>query len=252
MKPYIGVTGFTSPTEVKSALSVFPVSSTRLLMVGVLVSWKSLRNIPLKPRWQKQFPNPATIAEIFPNDSRVVNLIHFSTEEGQESSILADMLKIHEIAGPNFHGFQLNIPWPEIQVVEEYRKAVGNDYRLVLQIGQKAVEAVGGTPRGVIDMLSHYVGVINNVLLDPSGGLGKPFDTERAREFLSAIAEQRWNLGLGVAGGLGPDSLNLVKPLVVEFPILSIDAQSQLRNGENNLDLNATKIYITKALQMFG
>ncbi len=109
MKPYIGVTGFTSPDEVKSALSVFPALSTRQLMVGVLISWKSLRGVPLKPRWQKQFPNPATIAELFLNDSRVVNLIHYSTEEGQEDSVLSDMLKIHELVGPTFTVFSLTL-----------------------------------------------------------------------------------------------------------------------------------------------
>ncbi|MFZ5559861.1 MAG: hypothetical protein ACOZAL_03665 [Patescibacteria group bacterium] len=251
MRPYIGITGFTSSTEVKSALNVFPSSPVRQLMVGVLASWKSLRGIPLKPRWQKQFPDPQTITELFLNDPRIVNLVHFSTEEGQESSVLADMFKIHELAGPNFHGFQLNIAWPEIRLMDDYRMAVGYDYRIVLQIGQKAVEAVGGTPHGVVDMLYHYAGVINDVLFDPSGGFGKPFDRERARQFLSAIAEQGWDVGLGVAGGLGPDSLDLVKPLLAEFPSLSIDAQGRLRNVENELDPNAVRDYLARALQMF-
>ena len=134
--------------------------------------------------------------------------------------------------------------------MDEYRIVVGYDYRIVLQIGQKAVEVVGGTPQGVVDMLYYYAGVINDVLFDPSGGFGKPFDVEHARRFLSAIAEQGWNLGLGVAGGLGPDSLDLVKPLLTEFPNLSIDAQGRLRNAENNLDLNAVSTYLIKALQI--
>ncbi len=137
-------------------------------------------------------------------------------------------------------------------MLNDYRMAVGWDYRIVLQVGQKAVETAGGTPRDVVNRLSHYLGVINDVLFDPSGGFGKPFDTERACEFLSAIAEQGWGIGLGVAGGLGPDSLNLVEPLIVKFPNLSIDAQGRLRNAENELDLDAVRTYLAKALQMFG
>ncbi len=252
MNPYIGVTGFFKPEEVSAALQVFPNNGGRKLMVGALATYKSLRGIPMKPKWAKQTPDPSAITGLFPNDDRVVNLVHFSTEEGQENSVLADMLKIHELAGPHFHGFQLNIAWPQINQVSDYRRAMGWNYRIVLQLGQKAVEAAGGTAQGVVDMLYHYAGVVDDVLLDPSGGLGKPFDTERAREFLSAIVEQGWDIGLGVAGGLGPDSLNLVKPLVAQFPNLSIDAQGRLRNAENDLDPNLVSTYLAKALQLFA
>ena len=251
MKPYIGITGFMYPTEVDCAISCFPGVSPRQLMVGVLASWKSLRGIPLKTKWQKQFPSPDAIADLFFDDAKVLNLIHYSTKEGEESSLLQDMLKIHELAGPNFHGFQLNIPWPEIRLLDEYRTAMGHNFRIVLQVGQKAMEVAGNTPKGLVEMLNHYVGIVDGILLDPSGGYGKPFDTERARELLSTVKDKSWDIGLGVAGGLGPDSLGLVEPLLAEFPDLSIDAQRKLRDSENNLDLNAVKAYLGKALQMF-
>lgn len=262
MKPYIGVTGFTKLVEVAAALSIFPENSERKLMVGVLATWKSLRDIPMKPRWAKQTPDPKLICDLFRSDKQVLNLVHYSTQEGQENSMVNDMIKIHEFVGhqnPNFHGFQLNLAWPDVdlfdsQYLSDYQKNAFRPCRdwLVLQIGQKAVEMAGGTPRGVADKLYHYVGTVDGILLDPSGGLGKPFDTERAREFLSEIAERGWNLGLGVAGGLGPDSLDLVEPLVSEFPDLSIDAQGRLRNAENDLDPESVKTYLTKALQMFA
>ncbi len=250
--PYIGITGFTNPEEVATALAVFPNHAKHKLMVGVLATHKSIRGIPMKPKWANQTPDSESIAHIFPDDERAINLVHFSTEEGQESSVLADMLKIHEIAGPNLDGFQLNLAWPKIWLLDEYRMAVGDDYRLVLQIGKKAVEAVGGTPQGIVEMLYHYLGTIDDVLLDPSGGFGKPFDTGQARLFLTAIAKQGWNLGLGVAGGLGPDSLDLVKLLAIEFPALSIDAQGRLRDEDNHLDLNKVREYILKSLAIFA
>ena len=252
MKPYIGVTGFTKKEEVSSALSVFPKNYDRELMVGVCATWKSLRYLPIKPKWQKQTPSPLAINELFLEDSRVLNLVHYSTEEGQERSILNDMVKIHNLAGWHFHGFQLNIAWPEVRILDEYRNAVGYKYRVVLQIGQKAVEMAGGTPESVADKFEQYAEFIDDVLLDPSGGQGKSFDTERTREFLTEIRKRKYGIGLGVAGGLGPDTLNLVEPLIADFPNLNIDAQGKLRNSENDLDVEAMKTYLVKAVKMFG
>lgn len=251
MRPYIGVTGFSKPAEVLAAIDAFPPNSSRQLMIGVLATWKSLRGIPMKPKWVKQTPPPENINDLFVDDDRILNLVHLSTEEGQESSLLADMLRIHDLAGQNFHGFQLNVVWPEIRLLDEYRITVGNKPYVVLQLGQKAVMAVGGTIESVVGMLYHYVGNINGVLFDPSGGLGKPLDTERAREFLAAIAEQRWGLNLGVAGGLGPVSLNLVEPLIAQFPDLNIDAQGRLRNAENDLDADLVSAYLRNACAIF-
>lgn len=251
-KPYIGITGITKPSEVRAVLSMLPENGNRKLMVGVLVTWKSLRDIKTKPKWARQMPDPSVMNPIFLNDKRVVNLVHFSTEEGQESSVLGDLLKIHNLAGKNFHGFQLNLAWPYIEMLRRYRRLVGFEPRIVLQIGQKAIGMTSGTPQGIVEMLSRYIHLVNDILLDPSSGLGKPFDTEQARVILREIKRQNWHIGLGVAGGLGPDSLNLVQPLIEEFPELSIDAQGRLRNAEYDLDIEAAKTYVLRASQMFS
>ncbi len=245
--PYIGITGFTKKDEVTSALVAYPENHERLLMVGVLASYKTLRDIALTQKWQDRYPNPVNISTLFTDDPRVLNLVHFNTEAGQESSVLADMIRIHNIAGPNFHGFQLNMAWPEIRQLDEYRMAFGFIPRIVLQLGRRAMEIAGNTPQGVTDMLYNYVGLIDDVLFDPSGGRGQPFDTERANQFLSAIADKGWGLGLGVAGGLGPDSLYLVEPLLKKFPNLSFDAEGLLRNPNNDLNPQSVKAYIRKA-----
>lgn len=250
MNPYIGVTGFFKREEVAAALGSFPASHSRKLMVGVLATWKSLRGIPMKPKWAKQTPNPELIGSVFPDDKRAVNLVHLSAEDGQESWLLHDMIKVHGLAGANFHGFQLNVAWPEVRSLDEYRTIFETWPRVVLQIGARAVESAGGTPDAVADMLYHYAGVVDDILLDPSGGRGQPFDTERARGFLRAVADRSWSIGLGVAGGLGPDSLHLLEPLIGEFPDLNIDAQGRLRNEENELDISAMSDYIAKAARL--
>lgn len=251
MVPYIGITGLTTPREVHFALNNFPAGS-RKLMVGVLASWKTVRGIPLKPRWAKQFPDPQRLSDLLRTDPRVLNLVHYSTDEGQESSLFDDLITLHNLAGPELSGFQLNIAWPPITLIEAYRLTkFGRKSHLILQLGQRAVEVAGGTTKGVVKRLMDYEHLVDAVLLDPSGGLGQAFDTQRARQFLRAIAETT-GFGLGAAGGLGPDSLNLVEPLLDEFPGLNIDAQGQLRDENYNLDLQAVRQYLQRSVQMFS
>lgn len=252
MRPYVGVTGFTKPSEVAAVLAALPAAPSRALMVGVLASWKSLREIPLKPQWQKQFPPPPVIHQLFLGDPRVVNLVHYSMEEGQEHFLSDDLSRIHDLAGSSCHGFQLNVPWPSAYALDTYRKTVGTTTRIVLQIGQRALVVCGGLPDVVANCLGHYVGTIDDVLLDPSGGRGHPLEPVSAHAFLGAIADRQWSFGLGVAGGLGPDTLDCVAPLVEEFPNLSIDAQGRLRTTDNDLDIDAATRYVAKALEMFA
>lgn len=252
MNPYIGVTGFTKPEEVRAVLDKFPNNAKHKLMVGVLATWKSLRDIEIKPKWAKQTPVKDLISTLFFEDKRVLNLVHYSTESGHESTILEDLLVVHDLAGSNFEGFQLNITWPEVSMLEEYRAVVGWEHRLVLQIGSKAVEFAGSTPEGVVDRLSDYQGIVDDILLDPSGGLGIPFDSKKAIEYLQAVSEKDFGFGLGVAGGLGPSTMKLIVPVAERFPDISIDAQGRLRDTDNNLDLEVANDYIKMALKIFG
>lgn len=101
-------------------------------------------------------------------------------------------------------------------------------------------------------MLNYYMGFIDDVLIDPSGGLGRALDTNRARAFLVAITEKPWKVGTGVAGGLGPNTLDLVESLIANFSNLSIDAEGLLRNADDDLDAEAVKTYLANANQMFA
>lgn len=252
LNPYIGVTGFTAPHEVEAILEGVP-HHTRKLMVGVIVTWKSLRCIPMKERWAKRTPDPALLADLFLDDPRVVNLVHFSTEKGHEDTILNDMLRITALAGRNFHGFQLNIPWPDIGMLKRYLEIVGHSTRLVLQLGRAAVEQAGGTPDMVARKLAPYCEFVTDILFDPSGGAGMPFDVMRAFEFLDAISEEPDLLctNLGVAGGLGPHALDPIAQLMVAFPDLNIDAEGKLRTKENELDIEAARSYLAQAFALF-
>lgn len=111
---------------------------------------------------------------------------------------------------------------------------------------------VNHSPEELATRVAEYDEVAEYVLLDPSGGYGKPFDPERVRDYLLALEAQNLGMGLGVAGGLSPATLNLVEPLVWEFYDLSIDAEGRLRTPEDHLDLAVSSEYLRKAFAIFN
>lgn len=242
MKPYIGITGFMTRQEVESILNVIPENPSRLLMVGVLASLKTLRYETNK--WVNRYPKGGKIQDIFTDDPRTLNLILYNTKEPE--NLLEQLLEMTDLGGPNFQGFQLNLAWPSVPVLREYRKRRG--YSIVLQIGSHAYEMVHFSPQELANLIAIYEGLVDYVLLDQSGGHGLPFDTEKARKCLEAIMTKNLSIGLGVAGGLSPLTLNLVEPLLSDFSDLSIDAEGRLRDKDDNLDIEVAKEYVLKSL----
>ncbi len=250
-QPYVGITGFTSRNEVESVLDSMPRDSNRLLMVGVLASLKAtLRG--LKNKWPNRYPERKHISEIFVRDRRTLNLIHYSTKEPE--SLTEQLVEMTKLGGQNFEGFQLNIAWPSRDAILAYHKVCGGKF-IVLQIGGKAFKASNTkdySPKELAEKISWYEHVVDYVLLDPSGGLGIPFDTERARTYLNAIRERGTDLGLGVAGGLSPTTLDLVQPLLSDFPDLNWDAEGKLRDEQDNLVLKTSVEYVQKSCSLTG
>ena len=247
--PYVGVTGFMSRAEVNEALSVVPRDSTHRLMIGVLMSSKTLAGQTNK--WPGRYPQKEAVADIFVDHPQALNLVHYSTDDPH--TLLEQLVQVTELAGPHLDGFQLNIPWPNLHQLDDYRSLdYGSTHTIILQIGKDSVLDVGGTPEGMVSALENYVGVVDGVLFDPSGGRGEPFDPERAILYLSAIEDAGWNLGLGVAGGLGPHTNHLIKPVAKRFQDISIDAQGKLRDSGNNLDTEAMKRYLVNMLNILS
>jgi hypothetical protein len=112
---------------------------------------------------------------------------------------------------------------------------------------------VGFSARGLVDKLSQeYAGLVDYILLDPSAGLGIALDPQWADEYLKVLQVADLGMGLGVAGGLSASTLGLIAPLINDFPDLSIDAESLLRDKNDHLDIGQAKDYIGRALQLFG
>lgn len=249
-RPYIGITGFMTQAEVEAILKTVPVKSSRLVMVGVLVSHKTLAGQSNK--WPNRYPRITSgdLTDIFIEDTRALRLVHYNTHNEHFGD---ELLKIERMS-LGLMGFQLNIAWPSAREIEAYRLSTSGPRTIVLQLGSKAMASCDNSPIGIAAKLAtdYSRGLIDYVLIDPSGGFGKPFDSEFARQCLRTIRDKHLEVGLGVAGGLGPNTIHLIKPLIEEFPDLSIDAEGQLRDQQDHLDLVRAKDYLQGALKLFG
>lgn len=253
-RPYIGITGFMKWEEVCSvsifmppSVDLLPGSLDRILMVGVSASLKTLRG--RQNKWPNRYPKVEEISKIFCYESDVLNLIHYNTDEKETLAGQLDELIKH--GGPNLHGFQLNIAWPSPIVLVAFRLLHPNKV-IVLQVGSRAFQLVGHSPARLAKKVQdEYQGLIDYILLDSSGGLGKIFEPERFREYLQALQEKNLGIGLGVAGGLSAATLGILEPLAKDFPDLSIDAEGRLRDKNDCLDVVSAIKYVSVASQIF-
>ncbi len=126
---------------------------------------------------------------------------------------------------------------------------------IIIQVSGRAIEEAGNDPDEVVSRLREYdeLDVLDRVLLDKSMGRGLGMNAEALRPFAQAIKKAFPSVGLVVAGGLGPDTLHLMEPLLGEFPNISIDAQGKLRPSGNSLDpidWDLAERYLVNALKL--
>jgi hypothetical protein len=249
MDPYIGVSGLGAASQALELLRSVPGRAPgRRIMIGVLASERTLRGAD-EPWGRSRHPAIGQIAGIFPEHPLALNAVHFHATEIEP--LAASLRRLTEIAGPRLDAIQLNLAWPPPEALREQREAHPS-VDLVLQIGSAALAAVEGSPEILARRLADYTGLVDAILLDPSGGRGIPFDAAMAGTYLEAIATAQPGLGLGVAGGLGPETLDLVAPLAGRFPGLSIDAEGQLRDAADRLVPARAVEYVRRALALLG
>lgn len=256
INPYIGITDFTSCEQVIKMLEVFgghkAPGSQRMLHVGVMMSFKTLNDI--KTKWSKAFPPKETIADIFyATDKEVYYCLHYADYDHNTKS--ADLARGLEYAGPFVNAVQLDMPWPDPEIVTNAIHMLRGRIEVILQVGESAIKEAGNDPARIVCRLGDYEGVVHRVLLDKSMGRGLGMDAVGLIPFAQAIRQNFPKLGIGAAGGLGPETLHLVEPLIEKIPDLSIDAQGRLRPSGSALDpidWNMAKAYLIKALQLFN
>jgi hypothetical protein len=235
-QPYIGVSGFMTRAEVDAALRVFP-DCGRLLMVGVLASWKTIFGSGnSKPR---RYPKTDDIGGIFSNDPRCLNLIHYGTDD---TTALEDQLSaaVH-LAYPRCHGVQVNVPWPDARALRTFRARFLAS-RVVLQVGPRALVETEWDP---VKRIGEYVGAVTDVLIDVSagGGIAAP-DLRHVRDIVLATMAAYPAMGVGFAGGLDGAALADNVPRELVRAGASTDVESRVRRNPKDQggDLDPVKV----------
>lgn len=210
------------------------------------MSSKTLAGLPNK--WPERYPRREDVASLFPDHPAALNLIHYNTDVAEALADEVDQVAEH--GGPHLHGLQLNVRWPrqdQVAAIRERHPA----FRIVLQIGSKAMEQAGGRQE-IAGRVADYKGLVDDILIDPSGGLGKPFDPIAAEQALHIIHGRCHTIGMGIAGGLCAAALPLVEIVLASFPILNIDAEGRLRDVRDHLDLDATAKYVLRSYNVMS
>jgi hypothetical protein len=248
--PYIGMTGFSSSTEVAEALE--DASDTKdpetgayryLIMLGVLVSDKSLARVLLDQ--PKRYPPPEALGNIFPQGGGYLNILHVNAKG---EALLQTMLRARELAGPHCHGVQINKTWPSPSILKAYLREYPGD-TLILQCGTAALKEVSYSSRRLVEQVSEYKELATHVLIDPSGGTGMPFDVVLAQQCFAALHELPF--GLGIAGGLSSANMHKLHRLAKFWPF-SIDVESGLRTPKDDFDSKSAYKYLKLADNFFS
>jgi hypothetical protein len=257
--PYIGITGFTKFWQVSEMLLAFVAHSKsgmqRKLHVGVMTSHKTLDGTPSILR--HVFPPKDMIAQIFhPRTTRsngwLYQCLHYA-DYRHRTDIVAYLATAIACAGDGLDAIQLDMIWPDPAEIAEARSVSGKPIEVILQLGRTALEEVENSPAAVVERLRRYDGVIDRVLLDKSVGRGIGMDAQFLLPFLRAVRESFPKFGLVAAGGLGPGTMHLAKPIVEEFPDISLDAQGRLCPGgtiTEPTDWGLARDYLIEALQL--
>ncbi len=234
-RPYIGITDFTSPQQVDDMLKVLRdnrgLNWNRRLAVGVMMSFKTLNSEPTK--WSAVFPKNDAIADIFVSDRDAFNVLHYA--DYGENPVRKNLLLAAQYGGRNLQAIQLDMVWPDPNQIQDFRWKHPK-IQLILQVNQRALEVLDHDLHKVVARLQNYNKTIDYALLDMSMGKGKPMNADHLHRLAYTIAEHVPHLALAVAGGLGPETLQLADPLIMAFPDMSLDAQSKLRPSGNALD----------------
>ncbi len=190
---------------------------------------------------------------IFKHWHGLYNCIHYADSNHKKDVKLEDHLYMLRLSGGMFlHGLQLDLDWPDLVAIEGACKGL-NKTEIILQIGVRAFREIGDGVDELVKKLGEYEGIIHRVLLDKSMGKGIGMNAEFLLPFARAIRKSFPELAIGFAGGLSATSMNLLEPVLQEFPDCDQDAQGGMRPSGSYLDpidMATCKAYLIESLKL--
>jgi hypothetical protein len=264
-KQYIGITDFSNLKEVQDTLRFFVLDRRSIdywLHVGVMCSHKTINEQP--SAWSQIWPDKSQLCRIFSisgteTHTPIMNCLHYADKPSDghvrsHDELFRSLLKAVGYAGPYMDALQLDMVWPDPIAIDTLKRIHRHPFKVILQIDSMAFDMVDNNPTRLVERLCEYNGVIDYVLLDKSAGKGKGMDAEFLIPFLHQIRNDLPHLCLSVAGGLGPDTIEIARPIVEEFPSISIDAQGRLRpsgDASDPINWDMAEVYLLEAFRLF-
>ncbi len=261
-KPYIGVTGITQVKEAKTIAQAFITEgltshdSTHKGMVGLLASQRTLSS---RATSGERYPNIPLVREIFTVTQGITfNTLHYTTSTPDDLSRQTDLLigRTGLYADRLCDGIQLNLAWPPPQEIARIRDSFPN-LKVILQLGPRVLSEK--TPEAIAEGLSAYEELIDYALIDPSGGRGMIFETNRVTPIHNQIRDAFPSLPVVFAGGF--DAKNIRTRLWLLFQAVGssnfgVDAEQGIRiqkqgQPETTISLTKTTRYIHHATIFF-
>lgn len=268
---YCGVCDVYSPEEARAMadeLRQNRKNPDRKIMIGVMAHPLTLhpevgQGDPECDGVRGVFPTKEQLAVGFTNDPDVVNTIHYADLYGPNpgQNVAQNLELCVQHGGENLHAIQLDLTWPKPEELAKFKEN-NPQIILILQVGKFALKEVNSDPQAVVDRLRAYGDSIDHVLLDTSMGKGMGMEAGGLLPLLRLIRKELPDLGLAVAGGLGPESVDLLEPIAREFPDVSIDAQGNVKSKDaprddrghllatHPADLQRSNEYIQKSCAM--
>lgn len=249
---YSGVCDVIKPGDARAMADTLRDSRkdpNRKLMIGVMASRYSLNHDD-----GDDCPNRDEIAKAFTDDPDVLNTVHYADfynfqdgrrpwKGGEAPDVLENLELCVQYGGEHLQAIQMDLTWPKPDEIKEFKQRHPN-ISIILQVGKFALDEVENDPQDVADKLREYGDSIDYALLDLSMGKGRrmtELDIINLQKFLNLIQYELPDLGLAVAGGLGPnlesanpsaesiDQNYALRKIAKDHPYISIDAQGGVK-----------------------
>lgn len=226
--PYIGITDIVSRQQVELLKQQIPNGVNRRIHVGVMTSYKFVNGLPTK--WADIWLKPYQQRSVFTDDNTVYNVLHYADYEQPALTQYGDIQTALWLAGPHVHAIQLDMIWPNPELLGWLR--LNSTIEIILQVSSKAMSSYPNWQT----YLTINQGLYDYILIDYGMGSGTTFDNSSLLHTIEIMLQYVPESRLAIAGGLGPNTYAKLLPIFDRYPNISVDAQSQLRPSGNALD----------------
>lgn len=261
---YIGFTDPRTEEDVRRALAAIPPLTNIKLHVGLMGGPPQIANL-FKNVWLPM----DQIHQPFIDHPQVMNTFHYA-DLGKE--IPAIFHTYVQACGQHLHAIQFDMVWPLpynlmialSEAEDSYKEKYGvpKSFEVILQVGKLAFKEINHDVDSLITRLLQYGRSITHVLLDCSCGMGEPLDAHKLLLYIEEIRTRLPQLGIAVAGGLGPDTIDLLEPILRKYgqsnrpkdKFISCDAQGKLRHSGKStdpIDIDRVVAYRKKAYELY-